>query len=73
MKKWYEKLAEGETVYLSCPSEDVVALLSPDDDYITVKWESGHANAIRYDTNLATEIRVHGTEITEEQFKAYGS
>lgn len=73
MKKWYEKTAEGETVYLMHPWEDIVAKVIPDSDHTLVKQKlNGEEYSIENTTNMATDFRWAGTEITEKEYLDYG-
>lgn len=67
----HKKLSEGETVFVFFDTQDVVARLIPNSDYTIVKFKGGEPYSIADDTNLATDCRLYGIEITEAEFDKF--
>ena len=68
-----KKLRDGQTVYLKHPTDDVVAMLVPDTDHTLVKWKrDGLEYSVKDTTDLATDMRILGVEITEKEYLEYG-
>lgn len=67
----HKKLSDGETVFVFLDVQNVVARLIPNSDYTIVKFKGGQPYSIKDDTNLATDCRLFGTEITESEFDKY--
>lgn len=67
----HKKLSDGQTVFVFFDTEDVVARLIPNSDYTIVKFKGGQPYSIKDDTILATDCRLYGKEITEDDFNKY--
>jgi hypothetical protein len=69
---WTSKLANGETVYMKHPTDDFVAQLIPSTRYTLVKQLNGDEYPIKDTTDLATDFRTIGIEITEQEYHDFG-
>ncbi len=68
-----DKLTAGQTVYVKHPTDEVVAMIVPNTDYTAVKWKrDGEEYTVKDTTDLATDMRMLGEEITEAEYLQYG-
>jgi hypothetical protein len=72
--KTRKKLRDGQTIYLKHPTDDYVCIIPPDSDYLVVKQKRNNTEySIHYTTDLGAEFNTEGIEITEQEYKDYGS
>lgn len=75
---YFDKLEKGENVYLYCDVgmndiHEVVAIIIPDKDHTIIKQRNGTEFSVKTTSNIATDCRLFGKEITEQQYKDYGT